>query len=70
MSSILAGLVNTLLRHLAFALPVFLMTVGLLYLVQFIYYSDASRAYDVMGIIFALVIYSNIVAKMYELTEK
>ncbi|MES2953574.1 MAG: hypothetical protein V4674_03350 [Patescibacteria group bacterium] len=59
-----------LVRNLVFGFPVLLMTGGLLYLVQFIYYSDASRAYDVMGIIFALVIYSNMVAKMYELTEK
>jgi uncharacterized membrane protein SirB2 len=61
---------NRFIRITLFILGTILLTGGLSYLVRYIYFSDFSRAFDVVGIFFALIIYSNFVAKMYGYTQK
>jgi len=61
---------NRFLRITSFILATIILTGGLLYLVQYIYFSDFSRAFDVVGILLVLIIYSNFVAKMYGHTQK
>lgn len=57
-------------RHTAFVGATLLLTGGLLYLIQFIYFSEYSRAFNVVGVLMALILYSNLLAKMYGFTQQ
>jgi hypothetical protein len=61
---------NKFFRYTTFIFMVIPLTGGLLYLVQYIYFSDFTRAFDVVGILLSLILYSNLVAKIYGQTQK
>ncbi len=61
---------NGFFRSVGFTLAAVLLTGGLLYLLQYLYFSDFTRAFDVVCMLLALIIYSNLLALLYRQTQK
>lgn len=56
---------KTILYNLSYGVVALAVTLGMLWLVHYIYFSDATRTFDVIGIVFVVILYSNFMAQMY-----
>ena len=61
---------RTLFWNIVFALCSLALTGLLLYLIQYIYFSDRSYAFGIVTIFFAVIAYSNFLAKAYLYTHR
>jgi hypothetical protein len=54
---------------LVFAVITLLLTVGFFEAIQYVYFSGTERGFKVMGILFSIILYSNILAVAYRVTQ-
>ncbi len=58
-----------LYRNIIFIVGIIITTGVLLFSTHYVYFSESSRAFSIVSILFFFIIYSNILAKLYELTR-
>jgi hypothetical protein len=57
------------IRCVLFSIFILILSGSMLFAVQFFYLSDFSRAFNVVGILVVLILYSNLLAKSYVYSE-